>query len=177
VISRRLNCRVGVAVSSVSSSGPPNATRDSNRVREPSYGRRTGTQLPSKTVNDRTRCPSSVALSQANPVLAYRRVNRAFVWVGIAVGIILVFLGLFFGLWFAVVGSLLIVVSTIRAWTLDFSSDQSIAARLEERRRREEEIQRQETEILRRISEPPKQASNPPTGTQSTEPPIGTLPP
>ena len=34
MISRRLNCRVGVAMnSSASSSGPPNATRDSNRVR------------------------------------------------------------------------------------------------------------------------------------------------
>jgi len=35
VISRRLNCRVGVAISSASSpsSGLPNATRDSNRVR------------------------------------------------------------------------------------------------------------------------------------------------
>ena len=33
MVSRRLNCRVGVAISSASSSGPPNATRDSNRVR------------------------------------------------------------------------------------------------------------------------------------------------
>jgi hypothetical protein len=35
VISRRLNCRAGVAISSASSSSsaPPNATRDSNRVR------------------------------------------------------------------------------------------------------------------------------------------------
>ncbi len=114
---------------------------------------------------------------QVNPVLVYRRDNRVFVWVGIAVGMILVLIGLFLGLWFAVVGSLLIVVSTIRAWILDLSSDQSIAAMLEERRRREEEVQRRETEILRRTSEPPKQDSNPPTGTRSMEPPIGTLPP
>ena len=59
VISRRLNCRVGLATASASSpsSGPPNATRDSNRVRV-------------RVVSHRVRPRVRLGLSRGAPITA-----------------------------------------------------------------------------------------------------------
>lgn len=49
----------------------------------------------------------------------YFQEARGLAWVGIVLGGILVFVGLFLGDWFTIVGAMLVILGALRLWTLD----------------------------------------------------------
>ena len=79
---------------------------------------------------------------RADSVSEYRSEMEVYPWAGVVGGTILVIVGFFFGLWFTVVGALLILLGALRAWTLDLMPDDVIAKRLEARRQAQEEERR-----------------------------------
>lgn len=70
-----------------------------------------------------------------DPVREYRRDVHATMWLGVIVGLVLVLVGLFFGDWFTIVGSLIVILVAVRYWTTELTPNRLIAERMEERRR------------------------------------------
>ena len=77
-----------------------------------------------------------MASPRVDLVEEYRRESRQLGWGGVIAGAILVVVGLFFGLWFTVVGVMFVVLAAVRLWTLDLVPDGVIADRLGQRRER-----------------------------------------
>jgi hypothetical protein len=92
----------------------PQAARDN------SFGRVDALATPNCVPEMRT------SVNAAEVRLLYRHYiqdARGLAWVGIALGGILVFVGLFLGDWFTIVGAMLVTLGALRLWTIDRGPD------------------------------------------------------
>jgi len=99
---------------------------------------------------------------QVGRVQDYRRRHRELAQVGVAVGVIVIIGGIILYFPAVVIGSMLVVLGSLRLWTLDLVSDQVLATRLDERFHERERADRETFGSPRAESSPtPEPSSHP----------------